>query len=46
MDEKDIWDSAIETVSRNEHLPEDKFKEEEWDKVKALFEILKNSKEK
>lgn len=44
-DEK-IWNRAKETVSRNKHIPETKFKDEHWAMVNVLFKIIKNRKGK
>ncbi len=40
MKDEVLWERAIATVSRNEHLPEEKFTDAEWAKVDKLYELL------
>jgi hypothetical protein len=40
MKDEVLWERSIDTVSRNEHLPEEKFTDAEWAKVDKLYELL------
>ena len=44
--EEKLWERAKDAVSRNENVPQNKFKDEHWARVNALFQKMKPKKEK